>query len=120
MFLEKIQKDIENLYGLETGINVMDYLYSGIVVNERGPFVLPKMEDDVLSLGVHFTEPLQNLVEKADREGISFNYVRGYSLIIEEVSHFVYLAWKVGQNNYPLESLSVFEQRNIPRNRHHS
>ena len=102
MLLENIKTSLEKLYGIDTGINIGDYLYEGDKAsrNDGSVNVFLDSEEMVLSLNIQLhPRYLRLLQDESFINKLTRTNILHYYILTEEVSHFVYLIWKCGVND---------------------
>ena len=102
MLLENIKTSLEKLYGIDTGINIGDYLYEGDKAsrNDGSVNVFLDSEEMVLSLNIQLhPRYLRLLQDESFVNKLTRTNILHYYILTEEVSHFVYLIWKCGVND---------------------
>ncbi len=112
MLLENIKNNLEQLYDINIGINISDYLYKDYkaLPNDGGVNIVLDPEEDVLRLNIHFhPHYLKILEDESFIEKLTGKNIIYYYVFAEEVSHLVYLYWKCGINDISLVDVSRLE-----------
>ena len=102
MLLENIKTSLENLYDIDTGITIDDYLceYDRASGNDGSVNVFLDPEEAVLSLNIQLhPRYLRLLKDESFVNKLTRTNILHYYILTEEVSHFVYLIWKCGIND---------------------
>lgn len=105
--LERLQSQLEKLYGLDTRYSVGDFLISDGTISrltgsDTSPgeeYVLVHQTDDELSLAVYVDgDLLQRLTTTASPfAALGLNNLHDFCVALEGVSHFLYLTWRATQ-----------------------
>jgi hypothetical protein len=112
MLLENIKDNLEQLYDINIGINIDDYLYKDNKPppNDGGVNIALDPEKDVLELNIHFhPQYLKILEDESFIDKLTGKNIVYYYVFTEEVSHLVYLYWKCGINDISLVDISRLE-----------
>ncbi len=109
MLLENIKHNLEQLYDIDTGINVGDYLYKddSAPPDDGGVNISLDPEKDILGLNIHFHPRYLKILEDESFIGkLTGKNILYYYVFTEEVSHLIYLYWKCGINDISLVDVS--------------
>lgn len=102
MLLEHIKSSLEKLYDIDTGVNIDDYLCKDHKASGSDGSVnvfLDSAETTLfLSIQLH-PRYLRLLQDESFVNKLTRTNILHYYILIEEVSHFVYLIWKCGIND---------------------
>ena len=102
MILDNIKDSLENLYDINTGVDIHDYVYKDdeTPVNDGSVNISLDFEEDVLFLNIKLhPRYLRILEDDAFINKLTGKNIIHYYVLTEEVSHFVYLYWKCGIND---------------------
>lgn len=107
--IQKVQSQIESVYGVEVGQSAADYLIDCREVSEllhvtdgqalpRELFLInPNPQDDTLEIALYLNESLTtNLASNSPFKSLNRNNIGDFCTLIEGVSHFVYYLHKMG------------------------
>jgi len=99
--LDDIQRGLETLYRVETELDVRDFLLDAAARDSFAPTRSPREQlliaesDGGLELGLFLDAAvLDNLAARDPRRGLDDGILSDFLLMVEGVSHFVYLAWR--------------------------
>ena len=99
--LDDIQRGLETLYRVETELDVRDFLLDAAARDSFAPTRSPREQlliaesDGGLELGLFLDAAvLDNLAARDPRRGLDDGNLSDFLLMVEGVSHFVYLAWR--------------------------
>ncbi|EKD41871.1 MAG: hypothetical protein ACD_73C00474G0001 [uncultured bacterium] len=126
MLVEKIQTQLECIYGIGLKERAYDFLINlGDVhnyVNMNSETKLPKElllvrkpEDDTVEVALYLADDLINNLDQHDPfESITPKNLNDFCTMIEGVSHFVYYLWKA-QQNLPITQLELELQAEVDK-----
>ena len=102
MLLENMKTSLENLYNIDTGINIDDYLCEDDKTsgNDGSVNVFLDTEEATLLMNIQLHPRYFKLLQDDSFVNrLTKTNILHYYILTEEVSHFVYLIWKCGINN---------------------
>jgi len=116
--LRRVQRDLEEIYRLDQIASVEEFLISTKELQQYLPSELParpqllvREEEEGVSFGVHLGDDVLERVQEGDLETTDLS---DFCSVVEEVSHFLYLAWSV-KNKRPVSLLDVELQGEIDK-----
>jgi len=126
MIIERIQSQLESIYGLELPERAYDFLinlgdvqnYMPVQAIDKMPkelLLVRKPEDDTVEVALYLADDLiRNLSQNDPFEMITNDNLNDFCIMIEGVSHFVYYLWKA-QRNLPITQLELELQAEIDK-----
>src|SRR6266545_1873407 len=99
--LARLQRGLEELYRIDTALDVRDFLIDSSQRDAHAPTRAPREQlllaerDGDLELGLFVDRAaLENLAARDPRDGLDHRNLADFLLTVEGVSHFVYVAWR--------------------------
>lgn len=121
MSVNKLQQDLEEIYGLDAFPAIERFLVSTEEIKEilpklkenesLHPQVLFQQEGEEVFLAVHFGD---ETLERIQKQGLKKSTLSDFCSVAEEVSHFLYLSWRA-KNQRPVSLLDVELQGEIDK-----
>ena len=119
--LDDIQRGLETLYRVETELDVRDFLLDAAARDSFAPTRSPREQlliaesDGGLELGLFLDAAvLDNLAARDPRRGLDDGNLSDFLLMVEGVSHFVYLTWRA-QNDHRVTALELELQAEVDK-----
>ena len=123
-----VQKGIEAIHRIELDVDIADFMADSATLRALAPnlprslssfpssdHLIAWQGDDHLFLAVHINEAtLADLAVHNPFIQLTSNNFRNFCVVIEEVSHFVYITWKAGHDR-PVTLLEMELQAEIDR-----
>lgn len=107
--LENIKSRIERLYNLDLQINLEDFLSTLDDPQQQARVDLYPVEDD-LYISLYFSEEMYDWLKRVEGDKkIRVNDLANFSNVIEDTSHFCYLAYKCGMQDIHPSHISRYE-----------
>ncbi len=108
-FLENVKSRIERLYNIDLNINLEDFLSTLDEPQQQARVDLYPIEDD-LYISLYFSEEIYDWLGRIEKDKkIRVRDLPNLSNVIEDTSHFCYLAYKCGMQDIHPENISRYE-----------
>ena len=124
---EKTQKLIEEIYGVDSGCNVVDYLidtenYFKVIGNTEDQslskraesLVIYENDDSDITLGLYIDESVLVRLASSKKKGLTWENISDYCLMVEGISHFIHFIWRVN-NQIPTTLLELEMQAEVDK-----
>jgi hypothetical protein len=119
--LGRVQRGLEQLYRIDTSLEVDDFVIDDddrlAAAPSRAPReqLLVRQDDDGLAMGLYVDRRALAVLDQDDPSaGLHDGNLGEFLLVVEGVSHFVYLAWRA-QRSQPVRALELELQAEVDK-----